>query len=47
MTTIKKKSRYRRADNGEYTTRKFAERNPSTTVKEADKQANRQKRKRH
>ncbi len=47
MTTIKKKSRYRRADNGEYTTRKFAERNPSTTVKETDKQATRQKRKRH
>lgn len=47
MTTIKKKSRYRRADNGEYTTRKFAERNPSTTVKEADKQAIRHKRKKH
>jgi hypothetical protein len=47
MTTIKKKSRYRRADNGEYTTRKFAERNPSTTVKETDKQSTRHKRKRH
>jgi len=46
MTTIKKKSRYRRADNGEYTTKKFAERNPSTTVKETDKQVNRRKRKR-
>jgi hypothetical protein len=47
MTTIKKKSRYRRADNGEYTTRKFAEKNPSTTVKETDEQAIRHKRKRH
>jgi len=47
MTTIKKKNRYRRADNGEYTTRKFAERHPSTTVKETDKQSTRHKRKRY
>jgi len=47
MTTIKKKSRYRRADNGEYTTRKFAEKNPSTTVKESDKPAIRHKSKKH
>ncbi len=46
MSTIRKKSRYRRADNGEYTTRKFAERNPSTTVKETDRLAVRHKRKR-
>ena len=46
MTTSKKQQRYRRADNGEYTTRKYAERNPSTTVKETDKPAPRHKRKR-
>jgi len=45
MSTIRKVSKYRRADNGEYTTKKYAERNPETTVKETDKRAPRHKRK--
>ncbi|NCA77495.1 MAG: multidrug transporter [Alphaproteobacteria bacterium] len=45
MSTIRKQQRYRRADNGEYTSKRFAEKNPSTTVKETDKQAVRHKRK--
>ncbi|MBB6001431.1 hypothetical protein HNP25_000070 [Arcicella rosea] len=28
---------YRRADNGQYTTKKYAENHPKTTVKETDK----------
>jgi hypothetical protein len=46
MSTIRKQQRYRRADNGEYTTKRFAEQNPSTTVKETDKQTLKHKRKR-
>jgi len=46
MTTSKKQLRYRRADTGQYTTRKYAEKHLSTTVKETDKPTPRQKRKR-
>gem|GEM_PF-1046753 len=46
MTTSKKPQRYRRADTSQYTTRKYAEKQLSTTVKETDKPAPRQKRKR-
>lgn len=31
------KTSYRRADNGQYTTKKYAEKHPNTTVKETDK----------
>lgn len=30
-------SKYRRADNGQYTTKKYSESHPKTTVKETDK----------
>jgi len=35
--TTKKITRYRDAETGEYTTKKNAEKNPKTTVKETDK----------
>jgi hypothetical protein len=37
MTLIKKVKRYRRADNGRYTTEKYAKSHPNTTVCENDK----------
>jgi len=46
MTTSKKQQRYRRADTGQYTTRKYAEKHLSTTVKETEKPTPRHKRKR-
>lgn len=45
MPTIRKLQKYRRADNGEYTTKRYAEKNPETTVKETDKRSLRHKRK--
>jgi hypothetical protein len=45
MATIKKQQRFRRADSGEYTTKKYADKHPHTTVKETDKPAPRQKKK--
>ena len=32
-----KKVNYRRADNGQYTTEKYAQKHPNTTVKETEK----------
>jgi hypothetical protein len=37
MANAKKTVRYRRADSGEYTTRRYAEKHPRTTVRETDK----------
>lgn len=34
---VPKTTRYRKADSGEYTTKGYAEKHPSTTVKETDK----------
>jgi len=33
----KSKTSFRRADTGQYTTKKYAEKHPNTTVKETDK----------
>lgn len=38
MAIIKKKHNYRRADNGQYTTKKYADKHPRTTVRETVKQ---------
>lgn len=37
MAKEKKIERYRRADNGEYTTEEYAKKHPKTTVKETEK----------
>jgi len=37
MTKKKTQTRYRDAETGEYVTKKYAEKNPKTTVKETDK----------
>lgn len=34
-----KNEHYRRADSGQYTTKKYADKHPNTTVKETDKKS--------